>query len=125
MNSILTFGILILVSSIIFGGITNNIYAQEDLSILSKIAKRAQDQIQNQINVDSSDKIKQLFNKGSQNIESLENAIRNEDGISAKENFLSAMKIFAEISRLLSNQESNSNSSNDEHVSIDLQRLQS
>ena len=52
MNSILTFGILILVSSIIFGGITNDIYAQEDLSILSKIAKRAQDQIQNQINVD-------------------------------------------------------------------------
>ena len=125
MNSILTFGILILVSSIIFGGITNDIYAQEDLSILSKIAKRAQDQIQNQINVDSSDKIKQLFNKGSQNIELLENAIRNEDGISAKENFLSAMKIFAEISRLLSNQESNSNNLNDEHVSIDLQRLQS
>lgn len=102
MNTIVTFGLLILVASMALGGITDNIYAQDDPSILLKLAKRAQNQIQNQISSESPDEIKRLFEEGIQNVNSLEKAIRNNDTVSAKEHFLSAMKIFTEISRHLS-----------------------
>lgn len=102
MKTIVTFGLLILVASIALGGITNNIYAQDDPSILLKLTKRAQNQIQNQISSESPDEIKKLFEEGIQNVNYLEKAIRNNDTDSAKEHFLSAMKIFTEISRHLS-----------------------
>ncbi|BDQ31935.1 hypothetical protein NZNM25_18110 [Nitrosopumilus zosterae] len=102
MNTIVTFGLLILVASMALGGITNSIYAQDDPSILLKLAKRAQNQIQNQISSESPDEIKRLFEEGIQNVNYLEKAIRNNDTVSAKEHFLSAMKIFTEISRHLS-----------------------
>ncbi|MCV0410672.1 hypothetical protein [Nitrosopumilus sp.] len=102
MNTIVTFGLLILVASMALGGITNNVYAQDDPSILLKLAKRAQNQIQNQISSESPDEIKKLFEEGIQNVNYLEKAIRNNDTVSAKEHFLSAMKIFTEISRHLS-----------------------
>ena len=54
MNSIVTFSLLILVASMAIGGMTNSIYAQDDPAILLKLAKRAQNQIENQISSDSS-----------------------------------------------------------------------
>lgn len=102
MKTIVTFGLLILVASMALGGTTSNIYAQDDPSILLKLAKRAQNQIQNQISSESPDEIKRLFEEGIQNVNYLEKAIRNNDTDSAKEHFLSAMKIFTEISRHLS-----------------------
>jgi len=141
MKNIATFGLLILVASMVLGGMTSNVSAQDDISptvsteptrddhkdddykhdddkddisptvsteptrddhkILLKIAKRAQDQLHNQISTDSSDKVKRLFEEGTQQVNALEKALRSDDAGSAKKYFLSAMKIFTEISRHL------------------------
>ncbi|PJC50021.1 MAG: hypothetical protein CO032_07005 [Nitrosopumilales archaeon CG_4_9_14_0_2_um_filter_34_16] len=101
MKTITTFGLLVLVLSMTFGGVINNVYAEDDPAILLKIAKRAQDQIHNQISDNSSDKVKGLFEEGAQKVIVLEEALKNNDYVSAKEYFLSAMKIFKEISQHL------------------------
>ena len=106
MKSITTFALLILVVSMALGGMTNNVSAAEDPAILLKIAKRAQEQINNQISSDSSDKVKRLFEEGTQQVDALEKALRSDDISSAKEHFLSAMKIFKEISRHLTSSNS-------------------
>lgn len=99
MKSIVTFSLLILIASMVLGGMTNTVSAQDDPTILLKLAKRAQNQIQNQISSDSPDKIKRLFDEGIDQVNALEKAIRNNDVDSAKKHFLAAMKIFTEISR--------------------------
>lgn len=91
-------------------GISDNAYAQKDLEIFVKIATRAQDQISSQISQESSDKIKELFEKGVKNVSALEDSVKTEDNSSAKENFLSAMKIFSEISREITKENSVSES---------------
>ena len=133
MKNITTYALLILVSSIALGGMTSNVSASEDdPAILLKIAKRAQEQIHNQITEDSSDKIKKLFEEGTQQVDSLEKSLRSDDIASAKENFLSAMKIFKEISKHLTSSvsdtapqaETTSLRDNVQDPSNDLQRLQ-
>lgn len=91
-------------------GILDNAYAQKDLEIFVKIANRAQDQINSQISQESSDKIKELFEEGIKNVSALEDSVKIEDSSSAKENFLSAMKIFSEISREITKENSVSES---------------
>jgi hypothetical protein len=86
----------------ILGGMTNTAQAQTDPSILLKIAKHAQKQLENQINQDSSDKTKQLFKDGAQQIKALEESLRNNKIDLAKQHFLSAMRIFKEVSQQLS-----------------------
>ncbi|QLH02113.1 hypothetical protein C5F47_00175 [Nitrosopumilus cobalaminigenes] len=134
MKSITTFALLILVASMALGGMTSNVSAAEDPAILLKIAKRAQEQINNQISVDSSDKVKRLFEEGTQQVDALEKSLRSDDVSSAKEHFLSAMKIFKEISRHLTSSNSVSDAAPQaESASVrdtvrdpsnDLQRLQ-
>ena len=127
MKTVTTFALLILVMTMIFGGMTNNVSAQDDPTILLKIAKRAQEQIHNQISDNSSDKVKRLFEEGVQEVSALENALANDDISSAKEYFLSAMKIFTEISRQSSPNtkvETNTVRNNVKDPSNDLQRLQ-
>ena len=102
MKKITSFVLLILVSSMILGGMTNTAQAQTDPSILLKIAKHAQKQLENQINQDSSDKTKQLFKDGAQQIKALEESLRNNEIDLAKQHFLSAMRIFKEVSQQLS-----------------------
>ena len=102
MKTIVTCALLILVASMIFGGPISNVYAQDDSKILLKLAKRAQNQVHNQISPESPDKIKRLFEEGVQNVNSLEKAIRNNDVDAAKKYFLTAMKIFTQISRVSS-----------------------
>jgi len=101
MKSIAIYGILILTLSLVFGGMTNTVLAQEDPSILTKIAIRAQDQIQIQISNDSPKEIKKLFEKGKKEVEAIEESLLINDLTPAKEHFLSAMRIFTEISRQL------------------------
>ena len=101
MKSIAIFGFLIFTTIFVLGGTTNTVFAQDNPSILLKIAKRAQDQIQNQISDDSSEKIKNLFEEGQRGVAALENSLSNNDLPSAKEQFLSTMKIFTKISHLL------------------------
>lgn len=102
MKTIGTFALLILVASMALGGMTNNVFAAEDPAFYLKIAKRAQEQIQNQISTDSPDKVKKLFEEGTRQVNALEKSLRSDDVSSAKEHFLSAMKIFKQISRHLS-----------------------
>lgn len=129
MKTVATFALLILVTSMIFGGMTSNVSAQDDPAILLKIAKRAQEQIHNQISDNSSSKVKELFEEGMQKVSALENALANDDINSAKEHFLSAMKIFTEISRQSSSNvspqaETTTIRSDVKDPSNDLQRLQ-
>lgn len=132
MKSVMSFALLILVASMAFGGMITSAYAADDPVIL-KIAKRTQEQISNQISNDSSDKIKRLFEEGTQQVKSLEKSLGSDDVSGANEHFLSAMQIFKEISRHLSTSTSDV-SSQDEISSVrdvvknpsnDLQRLQS
>jgi len=99
MKTIAIIGILILTVSLVFGGVTNTVLAQEDPSILTKIAKRAQDQILIQISNDSPKEILKLFEDGKKEVEAIEESLITNDLTSAKEHFLSAMRIFTEISR--------------------------
>ena len=106
MKNITSFVLLILVSTMVLGGITNTAHAQNDPSILLKIAKHAQKQLESQINQDSSDKTKQLFKEGTQQVNALEASLKNNDTDLAKKHFLSAMRIFKEISQQLTNNQS-------------------
>ena len=129
MKTVATFALLILVTSMIFGGMTSNVSAQDDPVILLKIAKRAQEQIHNQISDDSSSKVKELFEEGMQKVSALENALADDDINSAKEHFLSAMKIFTAISRQSSSNvspqiETTTVRNDVKDPSNDLQRLQ-
>ena len=108
MKTVATFGLLILVASMALGGMTSNVSAADDPAVLLKIAKRAQEQIQNQISTDSPDKVKRLYQEGTQKIDALEKALRSDDMESAKENFLSAMQIFKKISRHLATSDAGS-----------------
>jgi len=143
MKTIATFGLFILVASMVLGGMTSNVSAQDDNNptvskeptrddpkILLKIAKRTQEQIHNQITIDSSDKVKRLFTEGIQKVDALERALESGDAESAKKYFLSAMKIFTEISRHLATSdttpqvETSSMSTTVRDPSNHLQRLQ-
>jgi hypothetical protein len=101
MKKIISLLTLILVSSMILGGMTNTAQAQNDPSILLKIAKQAQEQLQNQINQNSPDTIKQLFKNGTQQVMALEKSLGNNETNIAKEQFLSAMRIFKQVSQQL------------------------
>lgn len=108
MKTVTTFALMLLVASIGLGGIANPSSAHDDPTILLKLAKHAQNQISNQIPDSSSDKIQRMFDEGIHHVDSLEEAIRSDDVESAKEHFLSAMKIFKEISRHISATDSES-----------------
>jgi len=130
MKTIAIFGMLILTVSLVFGGMTNNAWAEEDLSILTKIATRAQDQIQSQITKDSSEGIQKLFEEGKKEVEAIDESLLVNDLTSAKEHFLSAMRIFTEISRQLAttqipNTETNTTQTTQPNPSNDLLRMYS
>lgn len=101
MKSIVIFGFLILTVSLALGGATSLVYAQDNPPILLKIAQGAENQIRAQISNDSSEELKNLFEEGQRGVDALENSLSNNDLPSAKEQFLSTMKIFTKISHLL------------------------
>ncbi len=101
MKKIALFALSVLVAIIILGGMTASAAAEDDSGILLKIAKKAQDQIKNHISDDSSDQIKKLFQEGSNHVDALSTALSKNDSESSKKNFFSAMKIFKQISQLL------------------------
>ncbi len=101
MKSITIFVFLILTASLALGGATSLVYAQDNPPILLKIAQGAENQIQAQISNDSSEEIKNLYEEGQRGVAALEYSLSNNDLPSAKEQFLSTMKIFTKISHLL------------------------
>ena len=129
MKSITIFGLLILTASLALGGMTNTVFAQENPSILSQIANRAQEQIQIQISNNSSEELKKLFEEGKKEVEALEESLSNNDLTSAKKHFLSSMKIFTQISHQLNTiqttQTSTTITQTAKNPSNDLLRMQS
>ncbi len=105
MNKIMVFGLLILVSSMTLGGVTSSAFAQTDPTILITLANRAQTQIERQISDSSSDEIKQLFRNGIAEVKALEESLEQDDIETAKKHFLNAMRLFAQISHLINEQE--------------------
>ena len=101
MKSLAIFGLLILTISLAFAGSTNTVFAQDNPPILLKIATTAQDKIQSQISNNSTEEIRKLFEEGQQGVVALETALSNDDLELAKTEFLSTMKIFTQISHLL------------------------
>ncbi|HUU47177.1 MAG TPA: hypothetical protein VMW55_00175 [Nitrosopumilaceae archaeon] len=128
MKSITIFVFLILTASLVLGGTTNTVFAQDNPPILLKIAKTAQDQIQRQISIDSSEEIKNLFEEGQKGVIALENSLSNNDMTSAKEHFLSTMKIFTKISHQLASSQTTQYETktipNTPNPSNDLHRMQ-
>ena len=100
---ILSSGLLVLVATMILEGTVNSAFAQDDSSILVKIAKNAQDQIRKNISKNSSETIKELFQEGSFQVDALVLSVDTNNIESAQKHFLSAMKISKEISQLSSN----------------------
>jgi hypothetical protein len=148
MKILTTFGLLILVASMVFGGMTSNVFAQDnsaqdnsaqdnsaqDNSAQDNSAQdnSAQDNSaqDNSATVDSSDKVKRLFEKGTQTVNALEESLQDNNNNSAKEHFLTAMKIFTEISRQLTTSSTTPQAETDsvkptvKDPSNDLKRLQ-
>ncbi|MBU27022.1 MAG: hypothetical protein CMO15_03190 [Thaumarchaeota archaeon] len=92
---------------LIFGTTTfvNDAYAQNDLSILFHIATQADKQIQNQLyqvyGNEVPEKIQSLYTKGHTAVNSLEKSLPN-DVKQTKKDFLTAMKLFKQISKMTS-----------------------
>ncbi len=128
MRTITSFGLLALIVSMVFSGIPISVEAQADPSILLKIALQAQKQIETQIsNQQVSDEVQKLFEEGSAEVDSLKDSLENDDISSARNHFLSAMKIFKKISQMIlerSTVEAVTSVSNTAHsLSSDLERV--
>ena len=92
---------------LIFGTSTSFVgdaYAQNDPYILLRIAEQADKQIQNQLDRSYGDsiptEIQDLYEEGHTTVESLEANLKINDMKQAREDFLTAMKLFQQISRI-------------------------
>ena len=95
--------LLALVASMILGSIPNYVYADSQADSLIRIASQARDQVKIQLSkVDATQEILDKFEAGSEKIELLIEASKNEDVKAARQHFLSAMTIFNEIIQQIS-----------------------
>ena len=106
MKKVVSAGLLMLVASMIFSGIPISAEAQNDLSILLKIASQAQREVKNQISSDSSEEIKRLFEEASNQVVLLERSLERDDSSATKQHFMNAMKIFHRITQMISSDSS-------------------
>lgn len=111
-KTVTSLALLMLVSSMILGSIPNYVYANSQSDSLIRIASQARDQLKIQLSkIDASQEIKEKFELGSAEIESLIQATKDENVSAAREHFLSAMKIFSEIIQQISERPSTSETS--------------
>ena len=105
MKTLALFTMFVLVFGTASTSFSNNAYAQNDPSILLRIATQADNQIFNQLDRIYGDSIPsdidELYQKGHAAVESLEDSLPD-DVEQAKENFLIAMKSFKQITRMIS-----------------------
>lgn len=95
--------LLALVASMIIGSVPNYVYADSQSDTLIRIASQARDQVKIQLSkVDATQEIKDRFEVGSVEIESLIEALNNDDVPTARQHFISAMTIFNEIIQQIS-----------------------
>ena len=106
MKKLALFTIILLIFGTISPSLSNNAYAQNDPSILLRIAVQADNQIVNQLNNvygnESPNNIKILYEKGHLAVTSLNQSLSNNDIKKAKQDFLLAMNSFMQISRSIS-----------------------
>lgn len=111
-KTVISLGLLILVSSMILGNLPNRVYADSQSDSLIRIASQARDQLKIQLSkIDASQEIKEKFELGSAEIESLIQAAKDENVSAARQHFLSSMKIFSEIIQEISERSSPSEAS--------------
>ena len=105
MKKLAVFTIIVLIFGTVSPSLVNHAYAQNDLSILLRIAIQADKQIVNQLDRVYGNQIpnnlKILYDKGHAAVESLDKSLLN-DLKKAKEDFLLAMNSFMQISRTIS-----------------------
>ena len=106
MKKLVLFTMIVLIFGTISPSLTNSAYAQNDPSILLRIAIQADKQIVNQLNGvygnETPNNIKILYEKGHLAVESLNESLSNDDIEKAKQDFLLAMNSFMQISRTIS-----------------------
>ena len=111
MKKLALFTIIILVFGTISPSLDNQAYAQNDPSILLRIAIQADNQVVNQLNNIYSNQIPKnieiLYNKGHTAVNSLDQSLSNDDIEKAKQDFLLAMNSFMQISRIISQSSEN------------------
>ncbi len=105
-RKISSLALLVLVASMIVGSIPNYVYATSQSDSLIRIATQARDQIKIQLDKieDISDDLQSKFDEGSTQVDFLIQVVEQDDDATARQHFLSAMKIFNEISRKMSEQ---------------------
>ena len=108
MKKLTSYALLVLVASITFSGILPNVEAQDDPRALLKLVNQAENQIKRQISsMDTvSDDIQKLLRQGSVEAKALEESIQERDVDSARKHFQEAMRIFKQISHMLSDRPS-------------------
>lgn len=103
-NRIAFLGVLLLVSTMMIGSIPNEAEARTEYDTILRIATQAHDEIK--IQLDSSDRIpneiQRLFSDGTNELNALKEAIRNDDPEASKKHFLTTMDIFKKISHMIS-----------------------
>ena len=105
MKKLAVFAIIVLIFGTVSPSLVNHAYAQNDPSILLRIAIQADKQIVNQLDRVYGDQIPNnlqiLYDKGHGAVESLDESLSN-DIEKAKQDFLLAMNSFLQISRIIS-----------------------
>jgi predicted RND superfamily exporter protein len=106
MKKLALFAITVLIFGAISPSLTNQAYAQNDPSILLRIAIQADKQIVNQLDKkyknEKPNEINILYDKGHVAVKSLDQSLSNNDIEKAKQDFLLAMNSFMQISRIIS-----------------------
>ncbi|MDC3254396.1 hypothetical protein OAU20_02265 [Nitrosopumilus sp.] len=106
MKKLALFTIIVLIFGTISPSLTNQVYAQNDPSILLRIAIQADKQIVNQLDRVYGNQIPNniqiLYDKGHATLKSLDESLSNNDIEKAKQDFLLTMNSFMQISRIMS-----------------------
>jgi hypothetical protein len=130
MKKLALFTIILLIFGTISPSLSNNAYAQNDPSILLRIAVQADKQVVNQLNNIYSNQVPKnieiLYDKGHAAVKSLDESLSNNDIEKAKQDFLLAMNSFMQISRIMSQSSEKvvvKNTSN-QKISNELDRLE-
>jgi DNA repair exonuclease SbcCD ATPase subunit len=118
-KKITSIALFALVSTIIIGSIPNYVYADTQSDSLIRIASQARDQVKIQLSkIDATQEIKEKFELGSEKIELLIEALKNDDIPTARKNFLSSMTIFNEIIQQISELSSTSKTASSSQTAI-------
>ena len=106
MKKLALFVIIVLIFGTISPSLVSHAYAQNDPSILLRIAIQADKQIINQLDkvygIQIPNNIQILYDKGHVAVNSLDQSLSNNDIEKAKQDFLLAMNSFMQISRTIS-----------------------